>query len=62
MSENRQRDAAREMAHLRSLLRCRTCGAPASEQLFTGRNDPVAVFCSRHAAGALRRFKEGERV
>lgn len=48
---------ARERAHLRPLPRCH-CGAPATEELRTGLNDPVGVYCTRHAKGALQRFKE----
>lgn len=50
------------MAHLRSLPRCRTCGGPAAEALYTGRNDLVAVYCSRHAKAALKAFKAGARL
>lgn len=49
----------REMAHLRSLPRCRTCGKAATEELRTGLNELVAVFCSRCAPAALRAWKEG---
>lgn len=58
MSEQQpHRSQAREMAHLRPLGRCRVCGAPATEELYTGLNEPVARYCSRHAMGALRAFK-----
>lgn len=45
------------MAHLRPLPRCRECGAAATEELRNGINDLVAVYCTRHAPRALRRFK-----
>jgi hypothetical protein len=32
--------------------------AAATEELYTGLNDPVGVFCTRHAKGALRAYKE----
>jgi hypothetical protein len=50
---------ATEMAHLRRLNRCRTCGAAATEALYTGLNDLVGVYCTRHAKGALAKWKAG---
>lgn len=55
-------DQYRTMAHLRSLPRCRDCSAPASEELYTGLNASVGRYCSKHAKGALKRFKEGGRA
>jgi hypothetical protein len=52
-------DQAVRYAHIRPLPRCRTCRAPATEAVYTGRNDLVGVYCRRHAAAALRRFKGG---
>lgn len=51
-------DQWRVMAHLRELPRC-SCGRPATQQLFSGTNDQMGVYCSRCAKGALRRIKEG---
>lgn len=47
------------MAHLRTLPMCRTCGKPASFQLFSGVNAPIDVYCARHGEAALREFKRG---
>ncbi len=41
-------------AHLRPLPRCRVCGRPATEALYTTRNDLIAEYCTRHAQKALR--------
>lgn len=49
-------DQAYARAHLRPLPRCRECGKPATEQLYSGVNAPLGVYCSRHARAALRRF------
>ena len=51
-------DQAVAMAHLRPLDRCRTCGAAATEALYTGRNDLVGVYCHRHGKAALKAWKE----
>ena len=53
---------ATQMAHLRSLPRCRTCNAPAAEALYTGLNGLVAVYCARHAKAALKAYKTGARL
>lgn len=47
-----------ETGHLRSLPRCEICSAPATQELRNDRNAPQGRYCDRHAAGALRRFRE----
>jgi hypothetical protein len=55
-------DQAVQYAHLRPLQRCRICHAPASEAVYTGLNELVAVYCSRHAQKGLAAFKEGRTI
>ena len=45
-------------AHLRVLPMCRTCGAPASQELVNAVNAPSGVYCKRHATAALKLFAE----
>jgi hypothetical protein len=47
-------------AHLRELARCRTCGRPATQELYNAVNAPLGVYCSRHGKAALRAFETRE--
>jgi hypothetical protein len=51
-------DQATRFAHLRPLARCRTCGKPATEELYTGLNAQVGCYCTAHAKAALKKFKD----
>lgn len=52
------------MAHLRELPRCDSpgCGKPATEALYTFRNDRHGNYCARHAKGALAKVEATEQA